>query len=527
MVRHGNGFAVRKRRPGALPQSGSGLGSRKTQDVTTTLESGSVCDRIMDRTRRGVGEERFDSWFGCVRLELEGKTLRARVPNSAYGKWLIGRFSQSLLEAAKQETGDSGLTMDWCVDAAAEATVPSAPAMSSEASGVNRTAAQHSAGKQPKARQREVVFKHGLDDFVVGESNRLAHAMVTRMADPAATPPSNLLFIHGECGVGKTHLLRGLEERYRITAGKGRTRYLTSEEFANEYISALRSGGMDAFRTSMRRLELLCIDDIHFLAAKPETQKEFLHTFNSLDLGNARVAMVSDAPPREIARLDSKLVSRCMSGMVVEIRPPDLTTKRRIIERLAQAGGVVLDPAALETLVSEGGASIRDCAGILKRVMALADVLPEALLPGGVVTPSFVRRAIESGGASGGSGGCGVARVKRPIRLSAIVDVVSRTLGVAIEDIRGRRRHRRIVQARSLIAYLSRELTTQSYPEIAQAVGCGSHSTMIDGYNRFKALVESQGMCEGEVAGSLVIARDLCDRLKRMIESTARPVRSL
>ncbi len=474
-----------------------------------------MCGRIVEGARQDVGESRFDRYFGCTRLELAVGMLRVAVPNEMYAKWLIGKFGDSLLKVARRETGDADLRLDWTVDASIpeggkatrRSTVPESPSI--EEQRPPRAASKAS-------EQRPAVRRYSLDGYVVGEGNRLAFAMVSRLGDLAAAPPAKVLFLHGECGVGKTHLLSALASLVKSGDTNPRVRYLTGEDFTNEYIAAIRGGRIEEFRASFRRLDLLCIDDVHFLAGKAGTQQEFLHTFDALDMSGSRVALASDAGPRGIVNFHERLVSRCLSGMVVEIRPPDEAMRRKIIEQLSLTRGLTLDAAAVDALASGCPGSVRDVEGVVTQLAALASMMPEGCGLGGRVTPELVRRALGQGASS--------SVLRRPVRVPVIADIVCRTLGVDLEDIRRRKRHRRVVLARALVAYLARQMTTQSYPEIAAALGCGSHSTMIDGFERMRRMIERGESCDGDSPGSMMSARELCERIKRLVLNTSPPI---
>jgi chromosomal replication initiator protein len=474
--------------------------------VTATLTAQSVCDRVAERLRRECGAGRFERCFGCTQLEVRADgALLVRTPSEMYGKWLAGRFLEALRSAAAAEGATGGVVFEHAPAEPAPEVGRAAPIAATKREATPAPA-------RPAARVR-----YSLDEFVVSDGNRLGHAMAVRLADPSAAPPSTLLFLHGPCGVGKTHLLSGLAERFRSSRSGARVRVFTGEEFTNQYIASVRTGRIEEFRASIRKADLLCIDDVHFLAGKAGTQQEFMHTFDALDLGGSRVALASDAAPRDIENLSARIVSRCMSGMVVEVKPPDDATRRVIIGRLASRQGVRLDPSAIDLIAASCPGSVRDAEGVLTTIRAILAVMPEAA-PDGVAGAALVRRALGGRAAEG--------RLRRPVRVPAIAEIVCRSLGVDLEDIRRRSRHRRVVLARSLVAFLARELTTQSYPEIAQAIGCGSHSTMIEGVARMKRMLSAGEACDGDAHGTPVPAADLVDRLRRAVASSAAPLAS-
>jgi len=205
-----------------------------------------------------------------------------------------------------------------------------------------------------------------LEDFVVGESNRLAFAASLQVADGASDAPG-ILFLHGDCGVGKTHLLQGIVRRRTQRAPRQVVRYVTAEHFTNEYIAAVRDGSLDQFRKRLRRVDLLAIDDIHFFANKSATQAEFLHTIDAIDLTGARVALVSDEHPRHIRKFSQSLVSRFLSGMVVRVERPDRDTRSQLVRRLARERGLDLTAAAEDLVAGRCAGSIREIEGAITR----------------------------------------------------------------------------------------------------------------------------------------------------------------
>jgi chromosomal replication initiator protein len=285
---------------------------------------------------------------------------------------------------------------------------------------------------------------------------------------------------------------------------------VTAEQFTNEYIAAVRDGSLDAFRKRLRRVDLLAIDDVHFFANKTATQAEFLHTIDAIDLSGARVAIVSDEHPRHIRRFSQSLVSRFLSGMVVKVDRPDRGTRVELVRRLARERGLDLTTAAEESVAGRCTGSIREIEGAITRLGALVEL--DGLR--GQIGPGTVDRLLgeDSGPAAGAV----------PIRLGHIVEAVCDRMRVGRDDLLGTGRHPRTVVARGLVAHLSRELTTHSYPEIARALGRDTHSAVHTAAKRLRDMIESDARLS---AGGEPV-RELADQLRHDIvrASRSRPV---
>lgn len=494
----------------------------------------SICDRIADRLAALVGRTRFDRYFqDGARLRMEPERLAVSAPSAFYASWLEKGFGPALEQAARAETGNDGLVVVWLaepelfaceasdrgVEAEADLPVDTRTARQDRAPSAVSVPAQ---GAQPastgrgssRSRRADAVLRHSLKDFVVGPSNRMAYEAADRLATAQEEPGFTSLFLHGSCGVGKTHLLQGLAARYLELRPGAQVRYVTGEVFTNEYISAVRAGKIDAFRAGLRRLDLLCLDDVHFLSNKTATQAEFLHTFDALELSGSRVAMASDEHPKEIAAFSQRLVSRCLSGMVVRVDLPDAATRAAIVRRMASLRGLRLSEAAEQAVVSQCAGSVRDLAGAVARVEALSRIAPDSSR-GGEVGTVVVHRAlgITAGAFSGLPG--------RPVSAMEILELVCGALGVDPSEALGRGRHKRVVLARSVAMHLARELTTLSYPEIATALSRPNHSTVITACQRVRKQIEQGETCDVGDMGQVTIA-DLCARLRARLASRTR-----
>jgi len=336
--------------------------------------------------------------------------------------------------------------------------------------------------------RRAVESDMSLDAFVVGPCNELAHKAAVSIAETGSAGASRGVFLHGECGMGKTHLLRGIAERFRATHPGARVLYETGEKFTNAFLAALRSGDLDSFRERRRNLDLYCLDDVHFFSRKTKTQDEFLHTFDEMDLGGASVALASDEPPGRIARLSRELVSRFSAGVVARLDALDPATARRVVRTIAARRAVPLteDAAAVVARLCDG--SPRRIVGALSRIDACRTLLSGARFTGGPVDAAAARAALGSE--------FGAAGRWRRLRLDDIIRVTARTLGVSVEEVLSTSRRGRVVVARSLASHLARTLAGRSYQEIADALRRSTHSTAFTACKRVEAKIAA-----GEAVG--------------------------
>lgn len=441
-----------------------------------------------------IGPRRYELWFGpaATRLHVDGARVRVDAVSQYVADWIGRHFAEDLAHAARAALGESA-TVSMCVapNSFVRAVEGELGAVASpQAPGTDR--GQDSDSRSPQRRRgsgpRRPTLRR-LEEFVAGPSNQLALDAGQRVAEDSGGAPS-LLFVHGDCGVGKTHLLQGICERRRTLCPRQQIRYTTAEQFTNEYLAALRSGSLDGFRSSLRRLDLLAIDDIHFLTSKTATQSEFLHTMDAIDLSGARIVLASDEHPRAIRKFSQQLISRFLSGMVVRVDRPDRETRVRLVQGLARARGVDLQPAAVEAIANRCVGSVREIEGALARVVAFAQLAAAA-------GPSPAGAAPVGAGSSLAVGALVVeqalapegGRPSGPVRVADIVAAVCRRLGVERDDLVGSGRARRAVLARSLAVHLARDLTTQSFPEIARALGRDGHSTVHTAAKRIEQMI--------------------------------------
>lgn len=515
----------------------------------TGINDAEVLQRVLTRLAAQVGAGETDRYFpGQAVLLLNGRRLEVRARTGFVAQQMRVRLFDQLTAAARQEI-DPNIVVEFSSDSRPFApppvpaqsaplapSLPSTPAHgaglatlspSLSSSMVHPLHASPPMGAMQRQRPRsDSDGRYSLDNYIVGESNKLAFTAAERLADRDCPRAFSPLFLHGPCGVGKTHLLQAIAARYRELHPGAVVRCINGETFTNEFINAIRSNKVESFRKAYRGVNMLVIDDTHFLSNKDATQDELLHTFNAIDLTGARVVLASDEHPRNVRKLSDALVSRFLSGMVVRIDLPEPALREKITRTLADRRGIQLEPAAASLIASRcggpssNGGSVRDIEGAITRIEALRTLMPELSAEGGIAGLAIVRKALGLGAEQGP-----VGRGGRPVRMETICSEVCRTLGVQLEEVLGRSKHARVVLARTLCTFLARKLTTMSFPEIARSLGRGNHSTVVTANKRFeRQIAESKKVDLGSDPGpdfSELSLQALFERLRDDIQRVA------
>ena len=308
------------------------------------------------------------------------------------------------------------------------------------------------------------------DTFVVGKSNRLAHAAAVAVTEHPAGP-YNPLFLYGGVGLGKTHLLHAIT-RASIAAGRTAV-YVSSEEFTNDLINAIRTHSTAEFRERYRQADILLVDDVQFIAGKESTQEEFFHTFNALHGQERQVVLSSDRPPKAFVTLEERLRSRFEWGLAADIQPPDLETKVAILRAKAEREGRQVAQEHLELIARRAQRNIRELEGALTRALAYVD------LTGALLNEETIEAALSD-----------VAPRSAAMTPNQIIAAVAQQYQVPEEDLLGPRRTRQIALPRQVAMYLIREETETSLPKIGQALGGRDHTTVMYGHDRISDLIE-------------------------------------
>jgi chromosomal replication initiator protein len=313
--------------------------------------------------------------------------------------------------------------------------------------------------------------KYTFDTFVIGSSNRFTHAAAVAVAEAPARA-YNPLFIYGDSGLGKTHLLHAIGHYARRLQPGLRTRYVSSEEFTNDFINSVRDDKMQAFQSRYRSVDVLLIDDIQFLERAERTQEEFFHTFNTLHNANKQIVISSDKAPRQLNSLEDRLRTRFEWGLISDVQAPDLETRIAILRKKAAQEGMSPPPEVLEFIASRIQSNIRELEGALIRVTAFASLNHQAVELG---LAEMVLRDL-------------VGEMDAPeISAATIMAVTAEYFSINIDDLVGSSRSRVLVSARQMAMYLCRELTDLSLPKIGEKFGNRDHTTVMHAERKIRA----------------------------------------
>lgn len=333
--------------------------------------------------------------------------------------------------------------------------------------------------------------KYIFDTFVIGSSNRFAHAAAVAVAEQPARA-YNPLFIYGGSGLGKTHLLHAIGH-YTRTLYKGtHVRYVSSEEFTNEFINSIRDDKAAAFQRRYRETDVLLVDDIQFLSGKVQTQEEFFHTFNTLHNANKQIVITSDLPPKQLQEFEDRMRSRFEWGLITDIQPPDLETRIAILRKKTKHERLVAPPEVLEYIASKISTNIRELEGALIRVTAFASLNRQPVDL--TITEIVLKDLLPS-------------ETGPEITAAQIMAATAAYFGVTVEDLCGSSRSRVLVTARQIAMYLCRELTDLSLPKIGQAFGGRDHTTVMHADRKIRQLMAERRSLFNQVT-------DLTSRIK-------------
>jgi chromosomal replication initiator protein len=430
-------------------------------DIEPTAER--LWDDVSGRLRDTLNETTYSTWFGEVTAgDLDDDALSLVVPNDFTREWIEGHFLGFVKAAARDAIArDIRVTL----------TVRQPGVVASEPP----AAGEGVVPGDPFESRAQSTPKYTFDLFVIGSSNRFAHAAALAVAE-APAQAYNPLFIYGGTGLGKTHLLQAIAQYVSEHTKGSTTRYVTSETFMNDFINSLRDKRIEGFKQRYRTYDVLLVDDIQFFEGKERIQEEFFHTFNSLYEAGRQIVISSDRPPKEIATLEERLRSRFEWGLITDIQPPDLETRIAILRKRVTTDRIeVAEPEVLTFIAGRVSTNIRELEGALTRVVAfssltglpltveLAEQVLRDLFPHGEETPA--------------------------VTIGRIQEAVSDRFGLSVTELCSPRRSQAVAYPRQVAMYLSRELTDASLPKIGKEFGGRDHTTVIHATTKITRLI--------------------------------------
>jgi chromosomal replication initiator protein len=430
-------------------------------DRPIELTAESLWNEVAGRLKGALNETTYRTWFAEAEgAELSDDAFVLGVPNDFTREWIEGHFLGLIGAAVRDVTGQ-----ERRVALSVTERIPAdTPAPAEAPKGLSRSGAMDF-GMNPK---------YTFDLFVIGSSNRFAHAAALAVAE-APAQAYNPLFIYGGTGLGKTHLMQAIAQYVGEHSSDLSVRYVTSETFMNDFINSLRDKRIEGFKQRYRTYDLLLVDDVQFFEHKERIQEEFFHTFNSLYEAGRQIVMSSDRPPRDISTLEERLRSRFEWGLITDIQPPDLETRIAILRKKVKSDQIeIRDPELLTFIASRVSTNIRELEGALTRVVAFSSLTGRPL---SVDLAQDVLRDVFPQGESA------------QISIERIQDLICERFGVTMAELTGERRSQNIVYPRQVAMYLSRELTDSSLPKIGKEFGGRDHTTVIHATSKIARLI--------------------------------------
>jgi chromosomal replication initiator protein len=417
---------------------------------------------VLGQLQMEMPKASFDTWVrDTYPLSYENGTLTIGVPNAYARDWLDSRLA-STVSRLLVGVLNANVAVNFVVAQGEEVEAleaePAAPI-------------QNEAGES-RPHNSSLNTRYTFDTFVVGSGNRLAHAACQAVAEKPARA-YNPLFLYGGVGLGKTHLLHAIGNA--CYARGLNVLYVSSEEFTNDLINAIRTHTTQAFREKYRSIDVLLIDDIQFIAGKESTQEEFFHTFNTLHGQDKQIIVSSDRPPKALVTLEERLRSRFEWGLAADIQPPDLETRLAILRAKAERTGRFIPDEILEMIARRVQSNIRELEGALNRIIAYADLSGQSL------TPQLVEAALAD-----------LLPQRQNVMPEKVIELVAREWQTTVDALLGRDRSQKVAEPRQVAMYLLRKETDSSLPQIGEVLGGRDHTTVMYAIEKISNEIETK-----------------------------------
>lgn len=435
---------------------------------------------LQEQFRETLSKVSFDTWIQSANLvRLTNNSVTIEVPSNLHKEYWKNNLSTRVVEYLYEFLGRevSPLFVTTEEQAVHEE-------QKEETQSINAFDTQHVSST--------LNSKYTFDTFVIGKGNQMAHAAALVVAEEPGTI-YNPLFFYGGVGLGKTHLMHAIGHQLLQINPNAKIKYVSSENFANDFINSIQNRTQEKFRQQYRNVDLLLVDDIQFFADKEGTQEEFFHTFNALYDDRKQIVLTSDRLPNEIPKLQERLVSRFAWGLSVDITPPDLETRIAILRKKANAEGLEIPNDTLSYIAGQIDSNIRELEGALVRVQAYSAIQRND------ITTSLAADALKS---------MVKHDSKQNVSIATIQQKVSKYYQISLADLKGKKRVRQIVLPRQIAMYLSRELTSTSLPKIGKEFGGKDHTTVIHAHEKIKKVLNNETDSE---------LRDQIDEIKKSL----------
>lgn len=440
--------------------------SRLKANSSKTSVPNPTWQKVRNSLANELSEQSFKTWLDPVScVDLSDKEIVLGVPDNYYGVWLKNHYEGLIKATLKEICGQERDVRYQVVERPAQSSLGQkdkevdvlvdlkTTSQSSPEFGLNQ--------------------KYNFDDFVIGPGNRFAHAAAMAVSE-APAKNYNPLFIYGPVGLGKTHLMQSIAHAVKRHSSNFKVLYISSEKFTNQLISAIQTRTTQQFRNKYRTLDLLLIDDIHFIAEKEATQEEFFHTFNTLYDAHKQIVVSSDRPPKEIPGLEERLVSRFGWGLVTDIQPPDFETRVAILKKKMEKETVNVPDDVLYFIAGKIKSNIRELEGAMIRVVAYCTLTN---------SPVNLKQAQETLKAS-------FKEEEQKISIEKIQSVVAEYFHIQVSDLRAKSRSKSVAFPRQVAMFLIRSMTDYSLPEIGEYFGGRNHTTVLHAFQKIKGEVE-------------------------------------
>ena len=440
--------------------------------------------RALSLIQGELPSQAYETWFQPTRaISATPDSIVVEVPNPFFRDWLTSHYSE-LVNKTLQQLSSSKVRVEYAISpspATVSAAALAAPAASAAVpAGAPIVGAMRPAPwagqERPVAPDLVLNSRYTFSEFIIGPSNRFAHAAALAVSESPAKV-YNPLFIHGGTGLGKTHLMQAIGYRIRERFPSARCLYLSSERFTNQLISAIQNRSMSAFRERFRSADVLMLDDIHFIGGKESTQEVFFHTFNALYDAHKQIIVSSDRSPKELRGVEERLVSRFEWGLVTDVQPPDLETRVAILRKKAESQSSQVPDDVTLFIAERVTSNIRELEGALNRVIACS------VLTGREISYPMAQDVLKGV----------VAETARNVTVEKIQRAVAEYFNLSVTDLKGKRRTRAVSLPRQIAMALTRELTESSLPTIGESFGGRDHATVLYACHRITQEREKGG----------------------------------